>query len=122
MARRSEDIDHWVGERIGQMRRDRGLSQGALASALGLSFQQVQKYEAGLNRVSAARLFQLSQLFECPVSAFFPHNGERSMTERAEATDLDADELRRLTEAFGRIGEARVRQSVLEVVQALALR
>lgn len=53
MARRSEDIDHWVGERIGQMRRDRGLSQGALASALGLSFQQVQKYEAGLNRVSA---------------------------------------------------------------------
>lgn len=44
------------------------------------------------------------------------------MTERAEATDLDADELRRLTEAFGRIGEARVRQSVLEVVQALALR
>lgn len=122
MARRSEDIDHWVGERIGQMRRDRGLSQGALASALGLSFQQVQKYEAGLNRVSAARLFQLSQLFECPVSAFFPRNGERSETEGAEASDPDPEELRRLTEAFGRIGEARVRQSVLEVVQALALR
>lgn len=122
MARRSEDIDHWVGERIGQMRRDRGLSQGALASALGLSFQQVQKYEAGLNRVSAARLFQLSQLFECPVSAFFPHKGEQSATEGAEASDPDADELRRLTEAFGRIVEARVRQSVLEVVQALALR
>lgn len=120
MARRSEDIDHWVGERIGQMRRDRGLSQGALASALGLSFQQVQKYEAGLNRVSAARLFQLAQLFECPVSAFFPHDDEDAAA--PEATRASDDELHQLTEAFGRIGEARVRQSVLEVVQALALR
>lgn len=120
MARRSEDIDKWVGKRIGELRREAGLSQSALATSLDLSFQQVQKYEAGLNRVSAARLYQLSQRFGCDVSDFFPATDEAEKPPRAE---IGRDrEQRALIAAFPRIGDDGLRRSVLDIVEALALR
>lgn len=112
MARRSEDIDKWVGQRIGELRRETGLSQSMLATSLGLSFQQVQKYEAGLNRVSAARLYQLSALFNCAVADFFPPR---------EAPVRDS-QLSALVAAFPRISDAGLRRSVVDIVEALALR
>lgn len=126
MARRSEDIDKWVGQRIGELRRTHGLTQSALASSLGLSFQQIQKYEAGLNRVSAARLYQLSQRFDCPVSAFFPSDGAMSGAQIAprsldHARSLDHD-CATLMANFPRIAEPNLRRSLLDVVEALALR
>jgi len=120
MARRTEDIDLWVGSRIGELRREKGLSQSALASALGLSFQQIQKYEAGLNRVSAARLYQLAQLLDCTVAAFFPLQGA-SVSPASGAMNLTAEQ-KALLHAFPRIDSAGLRRSVLEVVEALALR
>ncbi len=61
MARRATDVDDYVGRRIRQRRVELGLSQSELAAALGITFQQVQKYENGSNRVSAGRLYDMAQ-------------------------------------------------------------
>ncbi len=64
-------VDIYVGSRLRLRRSLLGLSQEKLADALGLTFQQVQKYERGSNRVSASRLYELSKILEVPVSFFF---------------------------------------------------
>jgi transcriptional regulator with XRE-family HTH domain len=69
--RRSTSVDAYVGCRLKQRREDLGMSQERLAELLGLSFQQVQKYERGLNRVGASRLFQLCGLLSVDSSFFF---------------------------------------------------
>ena len=65
-----DPIDVFVGLRIRMRRKTLGLTQGALADALGLSFQQVQKYERGANRVSASMLVKTARFLDCPVSYF----------------------------------------------------
>lgn len=69
--RRSTSVDAYVGCRLKQRREDLGVSQERLAELLGLSFQQVQKYERGLNRIGASRLFQLCGLLGVEPSFFF---------------------------------------------------
>ena len=64
-------IDKHVGERLRQRRADCGLPQQTLAEHLGLSAQQLQKYETGINRISASRLFDLSRALDVPVGYFF---------------------------------------------------
>jgi transcriptional regulator with XRE-family HTH domain len=68
---RTRAVDVHAGRRLHQIRVLRGVSQEQLAGALGLTFQQVQKYENGVNRISASRLFDLSRLFDVPVQWFF---------------------------------------------------
>lgn len=69
--RRSTSVDAYVGCRLKQRREDLGVSQERLAELLGLSFQQVQKYERGMNRIGASRLFQLCGLLGVEPSFFF---------------------------------------------------
>lgn len=64
-------IDILVGERIRQRRALLGLSQTALAQAVGLTFQQIQKYERGSNRASASRLYEFAEILNVPISHFF---------------------------------------------------
>jgi len=64
-------IDEHVGARIRVLRRGRGVSQSDLGAWLGVSYTQVQKYECGVDRVSAARLFQLARIFKVPIGSFF---------------------------------------------------
>lgn len=64
-------VDQRVGARIRQKRRQLGLSQAFLAEHLGLTFQQVQKYEVGANRISASKLFRVAEVLKTPVSWFF---------------------------------------------------
>ena len=71
MPRQSTDIDDLVGRNIRLLRLNRGMMQAELAEALGVTFQQVQKYESGKNRIGAGRLFAIAGLFGVPVSAFF---------------------------------------------------
>ena len=72
MGTKSPDaVDAEVGQRIRMLRNDVGLSQTALAGALGVTFQQVQKYEKGSNRIGASRLQQISLILQVPVSFFF---------------------------------------------------
>ena len=64
-------IDAHVGTRLRALRRGRGVSQSDLGAWLGVSYTQVQKYERGIDRVSAARLFQIARIFKAPIASFF---------------------------------------------------
>jgi transcriptional regulator with XRE-family HTH domain len=69
--RRASEIDFYLGARVRGLRKARGVSQQALADELNLSFQQIQKYESGQNRISAAKLFMIALTFEVPIGYFF---------------------------------------------------
>jgi transcriptional regulator with XRE-family HTH domain len=71
MPRTIRDIDSHVSARLGFRRKELGITQSALANKLGLSFQQVQKYEKGTNRISAGILYELSEALAVPVGFFF---------------------------------------------------
>jgi len=124
MPRATRDsIDAYVGARIGLRRSAMGLSQTALAQRLGISFQQVQKYETGQNRISASRLHRIATVLGASVEAFFPP------VEAAEAGQSARDPLRFITatadgravaNAFPLIEDRDVRQALARVVRALA--
>lgn len=82
-ARAVKDTDVLVGARIAERRAALGLSQSDLGRALGITFQQVQKYETGANRVSASKLWMTAEFLGLPINAFFPGAGDAS--EEAEA-------------------------------------
>lgn len=120
MVRQSGDVDRWVGRAISERRQIQGLSQSQLAKALGLSFQQIQKYESGANRLSAGRLFELSHLLQCPIQAFFPSNSAELSCPPASSINTSV-EGRILAEHFPRIQDRAVRRSVAHIVEVLAL-
>ncbi len=86
------EVDVFVGQRLRELRMLAGLSQSDVASALGLTFQQLQKYERGFNRVSASRLFKLAQFFRVPVSVFFEGLEERHAAQEGAAGAPQAEE------------------------------
>lgn len=121
MSRRSQDIDHAVGLRIASRRSALGLSQSALGRELGISFQQVQKYESGTNRVSASRLHQIAVALGCSVAEFFPSQHDDPKEGAAGMKPLIATaEGRAIAAAFPRIPDLAVRHAVSRVVEALA--
>ncbi|MEI9899180.1 MAG: helix-turn-helix transcriptional regulator [Hyphomicrobium sp.] len=69
--RTARDLDGVIGRNIRLRREARGLSQRGLAKVLGVTYQQVQKFESGRNRISAAQLYQLAVLFDCSTEGFF---------------------------------------------------
>ncbi|MDD9912657.1 MAG: helix-turn-helix transcriptional regulator [Alphaproteobacteria bacterium] len=71
MKKSSHPIDIHVGKRLKQQRLLQGISQESLAKQLGITFQQIQKYENATNRISASKLYQLSQVLEVPIQYFF---------------------------------------------------
>ena len=71
VARRASGVDDHVGQRLRERRREIGMSQDKLGSALGISFQQIQKYEVGTNRVAAGRLWDIAKVLEVDVGHFF---------------------------------------------------
>jgi DNA-binding XRE family transcriptional regulator len=70
-TRSATAVDAYIGARIRQRRHDLEMSQHALAKALGVTYQQIQKYESGTNRVSAARLFEICKALKVPLSSMF---------------------------------------------------
>jgi transcriptional regulator with XRE-family HTH domain len=108
-----------------------GMSQERLGESMGLTFQQVQKYEKGVNRIGASRLFQISKILDVPVQFFFeeaPHVGDRhharGMAEPESETFilefLNSREGLELNRAFVKIGDARVRKTIVDLVRALS--
>jgi len=71
-ARSATAVDAYIGARIRERRHDLEMSQHALGKALGITFQQIQKYENGTNRISAARLFEICKALKVPLSSMFP--------------------------------------------------
>ncbi|MEO0606848.1 MAG: helix-turn-helix transcriptional regulator [Pseudomonadota bacterium] len=84
-AKTPSHVDHQVGRRIRQARRDAKLTQDQLGKLIGLTFQQVQKYEKGVNRVSAGTLYEIAQVFELPISWFF----DEPVVNRINSADTD---------------------------------
>jgi transcriptional regulator with XRE-family HTH domain len=84
----AHDIDLHLGKRLRRRRRLLGLTQQQLAQSVGVRFQQIQKYECGANRISAARLWQLSQALEVPISYFY--DGIVELAQPSAANDQSA--------------------------------
>lgn len=114
---RSGALDAVLGERVRRVRRERGLSQTALAEQLGITFQQVQKYENGSNRISALVLVRLAAALDVSVHVLLSDLDE-SPAERADPTP--DGQLDRLIAAFQSIESADVRFAVLSIVENLA--
>lgn len=121
-------VDVHVGARIRERRKQLGVSQQSLADALGLTFQQVQKYERGANRVSSSKLWEISKTLHAPVSYFFEHlsfggaaaaDGDENSPEYQHDFIMTAEGVE-LARAFPRIADRRVRRQVLDLVKALA--
>ncbi|WP_283808829.1 helix-turn-helix transcriptional regulator [Tardiphaga sp. P9-11] len=71
IARSTKALDTLLGRRLREVRMEKGLSQAALGDAVGVSFQQIQKYERGTNRISASTLFAICQFLDCPIEKMF---------------------------------------------------
>ena len=127
---RANAIDAHVGHRVRTRRTLLGLNQTQLGEALGISFQQVQKYENGSNRIGASRLYHLSKILDVPVSYFYedmpeelgeaPQPAERQSREERELDIMHKRETVELVFAYYRIEDAEVRQRLRETVRALA--
>jgi transcriptional regulator with XRE-family HTH domain len=120
-------IDVHVGARIRLRRNMLGMSQERLGESLGITFQQIQKYEKGTNRVGASRLQAIARILSVPVAFFFEdapgREGTPGMAE--EATDYVAEipntaEGMQLNRAFVRISDPKVRRRILDLVKVLS--
>ena len=124
-------IDKHVGARVRMRRMMLGMSQEKLGNSLGLTFQQVQKYEKGTNRIGASRLQQISHILQVPVAFFFegaPTVGGAARIEgmgEAPSPAYVADFLATsdglaLTKAFMRIGDSKLRRRIVDLVEQIA--
>ena len=111
-------IDLLVGSRIRMFRKGRKLSQAQLGKKLGVTFQQVQKYENGKNRVGASRLQMISTALDVPVGQFFADDAGTSRTS-AKPLAFDPQALR-FAEAFVRLSDRELRNSIIDMVEAMA--
>jgi transcriptional regulator with XRE-family HTH domain len=139
-------IDNHVGARMRLRRTLMGMSQERLGEALGLTFQQVQKYERGVNRVSASRLYDLARVLDVPISFFFDdlpaavaarvgrlpgfspqravgfaeqQEGFDTAPQTASDTSLNRRETLELVRAYYRIPDAAVRKRMFELIKSM---
>ena len=126
-------VDVHVGARVRLRRTLLGLSQEKLGEAIGLTFQQVQKYERGANRIGASRLYDLSRVLQVPVSYFFEEMSDevaakspgqlRGVTQEQDTYEPDPmakRETLELVRAYYRIKDPQVRRRVFDLAKALA--
>ena len=116
----TNDIDLHVGKRLRRRRRLLGLTQQSLADEVGIRFQQIQKYECGANRVSASRLFELSEALSVPVQYFYEGLGSdaEDAPEFLAPDVLSKKETMDLVRAYYSISEE-PRRHVLDLVKSL---
>jgi transcriptional regulator with XRE-family HTH domain len=131
MAKKAPNpIDKHVGSRVRMRRMMLAMSQEKLGDALGLTFQQVQKYEKGTNRIGASRLQQISNILQVPVAFFFEGApdltggravGGREAPSPAYVSDfLATSDGLALTKAFMRIPDAKLRRRIVDLVEQIA--
>ncbi len=121
-------VDLHVGARVRMRRKFLGMSQEGLAESIALTFQQVQKYERGSNRISASKLYEIARALKAPIAYFFEGYGQGEALEGFSESEseqfvhgfLMTTEGIELAEAFPRIKSAKLRRKVLDLVRALA--
>ena len=127
---RSHPVDVHVGARMRQRRTLLGRSQEKLGTAVGLTFQQIQKYERGSNRIGSSRLFEFAKVLDVPVSYFFDEmpskaRGRKGFGEAATPLEQEKDdplakrETLELVRAYYKIRTAGVRKRIFEMVKAV---
>ncbi|MBX3598970.1 MAG: helix-turn-helix transcriptional regulator [Rhizobiaceae bacterium] len=128
-TKKANPIDVHVGSRIRLRRNMMGMSQERLGESLGITFQQVQKYEKGTNRVGASRLQAIAGILGVPVAFFFEdaatvESGAAGFAESNNATSLmefcTSTEGLQLNRAYFAIDDAKIRRRVLDLVKALS--
>jgi transcriptional regulator with XRE-family HTH domain len=123
-GRQVKYIDVHVGRRLRQQRSYLGLSQEKLAQAVGLTFQQVQKYERGANRIAASRLYQFSKALSVPITYFYEglenNLGFAEDNQMYRAHPVDNAETRELLRAYHRIRNVKMRKKLLDMAKLLA--
>lgn len=133
-GKKPNPVDAHVGSRVRLRRMLLGMSQERLGESMGLTFQQVQKYEKGVNRIGASRLFQISKILDVPVQFFFeeaPQVGSDTRAGQAKGLAepdseafilefLNSREGLELNRAFVKIADSKVRKSIVDLVRALA--
>lgn len=133
MGEKRNPVDMHVGGRLRLRRTLMGMSQEKLGEAVGLTFQQIQKYEKGANRIGASRLFQFARILDVPPSFFFdemPAGPPSSAVGRLDGLAEDAEgfvhdpvikrETLELARAYYRIADPQVRKRVFELIKAVA--
>jgi transcriptional regulator with XRE-family HTH domain len=113
-------VDEAVGARIRLLRKRRKMSQQELGTALGVTFQQVQKYENGKNRVGASRLHMVAIALNVPITELFDGASGRSGTSRATKSVAFDPQALRLAEAFVKISDKELRSSLVDLMDAMA--
>jgi len=118
-ARAVSAADVAVGQRIRIARLNKGMSQTALGRAIGVSFQQLQKYEKGVNRVGASRLRSIADTLDLPISAFFSDSSVESHGDAPWPLDqlLESRALR-LLKAFNRLTDPALKQAIVDMVES----
>jgi transcriptional regulator with XRE-family HTH domain len=125
-AKRATDHDVYVATRLRLFRQQRGLSQSDLAKKLGLTFQQIQKYEKGTNRIGAGRLFEIAEILKVPIEVLYP---EKCKSDADATVTRDGKELSdfilsiegwKLCSAYVRIRDAHTRKMILALVNDVA--
>ncbi|HMK70851.1 MAG TPA: helix-turn-helix transcriptional regulator [Xanthobacteraceae bacterium] len=125
LTRSANAVDIHVGRRVRTARLAQRISQEKLAEAVGVSFQQIQKYEKGVNRIGTGRLHAIARFFDLPVTYFFDgidkHSGKPSrdsgMTAMTEA--LSTKEGTRIAVALSRIHSAKMRRRIADLLEAI---
>ncbi len=124
--RSANAVDRRLGQRVRSRRLELNMSQEKLAELLGVTFQQVQKYEKGVNRIAASRLFDIASALELPIARFFegltPARGAGVAEEGASFVHdaLATPEGMQLVSLFSSIENIKVRRRVVELVRAVA--
>jgi len=126
--KQANPVDMQVGNRVRIRRMLIGMSQERLGDLLGLTFQQVQKYEKGVNRIGAGRLYEVSRILNVPIDFFYeglggmnqPGAGETEATAPPVMEFVSSGEGLQLSLAFMKIKDTKVRKRVLDLVKSLA--
>ena len=116
-------VDTYVGQRIRDKRNERGMSQTEVANAIGVTFQQVQKYERGTNRVGASRLFDLSRILSVPIQYFFAGlNNQSTPIEKEDdnVIHLMKPDTVELVEAYYKVKNLQVRRQILSTIRSIS--
>jgi transcriptional regulator with XRE-family HTH domain len=125
--KKANSVDAYVGMRIRARRMALGMSQDSLADKLGLTFQQVQKYEKGINRVGAGRLWNIAKILDVPITHFYQGlQGDEQAAGVAESGDtyiidfMSSHEGAQLARAFQNIKDPGLRKRMLDLIKSLA--
>ncbi len=121
MAKKQPDpLDIKVGSKVRALRLERQMSQEKLGDALGLTFQQVQKYEKGTNRISAGRLQRIAAILEVPVSVFFADTKPSSAGAESLFDLVDTSSALRLLRAYSRIPSPALKRALTALAEEIA--